>query len=85
MGQMGTAKWDLHGESGALANCALDSNVATMESDEFLDECQSNPSAFVGPGMCALDPMKALKYPLAVLLWNADSRVADLQFNSTIA
>ena len=82
---MGSAKRDRHDESSALANRALDSKTATMKSDEFLNECQTNPSALVGPGMSALDPMKTLKNPLAVLFGNSDSRVADLQFNSTIS
>ena len=52
-----------HDECAALTDCALHSHVAAMQFDQFLNERQSDPRAFVRPGLSALDPMKALEHP----------------------
>ena len=47
-----------------------------MQFDQFLNECQSDPCAFVRPGVDALDAMKAFEHPLEMLLGNSHAPVS---------
>ena len=73
-----------HRECTTLTQRALHAHLAAMEPDQFLNEGQANPCAFERPAMSPLDAMKALEYPVAVLLGNPHSRIADLQLDGAI-
>src|SRR6516162_3049821 len=70
-----------HRKRAALTERALYPHTAAVQFDQFLNECQSDPGAFVRPGVSALDSMKALEHSLAMLLRDSHSCVADLQLH----
>src|SRR5580704_13746297 len=81
---MGLAAGNRHRKRAALTERALHPHAATVQFNQFLNECQSDPCAFVRPGVDALDAMKALEHPLEMLLGNSHSCVANLQFHYAV-
>src|SRR5262245_39288526 len=73
-----------HRKRAADANRARHPHAATVQFDQFLNEGQSNPRAFMCPGGRALDAMKALEYLLELVVGNSHNRVADLQFHGAV-
>src|SRR5215469_9116265 len=78
------AAWNRHRKHAALTERALHPHTAAVQFDQFLNECESDPGAFVRSGVSALDAMKALKHSLAMLLRDSHSCVADLQLHCAI-
>src|SRR6516164_7266843 len=78
---MGLAARNRHRKRAALSERALYPHATTVQSDEFLNECQSDPCAFVRPGVDTLDAMKALEHTLALVVGDAHACVTDLQFH----
>ena len=81
---MGLAASNRHRERAALTERALHTHAAAMQFDQFLNECQSDPCAFVSPRVDALDTVKPLEHPVEMLLGNSDSCVTDLQFHYAV-
>ena len=73
-----------HDERAAFTDRALHPHLAAVQLDQLLNERQADARAFVGSGLRALDPMKTLEHPRALVLGNADARVADPQFRRTV-
>ena len=63
---------------------ALHPHLAAVQLDQLLNERQPDSGAFVGTGLGALDPMKTLEHPRALVLGNSHSRIADLQFRRAV-
>src|SRR5580692_3705421 len=81
---MGLAASNRHRKRAASTERALHPHAATVKFNQFLNKCQSDPCAFVRPGLDALDAMKALEHPLEMLIGNSHSCVADLQFHYAV-
>ena len=82
--QMLFAARNRHRERAADANGALHPHTAAVQFHQFLNQRQSDPCAFVGPGLGALDAVKALEHLLEMLLGYSHACVADLQFHCAV-
>ena len=82
--QMLFAARNRHRECAAGANGALHPHTAAVQLDQFLNQRQSDPRAFVRPGRGALDAMEAFEHPLAMLFGDSHARVADPQFHRAV-
>src|SRR5215469_18574384 len=75
---------NFHRECATETNGALHPHTAPVQFDQFLNECQSDPDAFVRSGVSALDAMKAFEHSLAMLLRDSHACVVDLQLHCAI-
>src|SRR5580698_8134777 len=78
------ATWNSNRECAAGAHGALHPHISAMQFDQFLNQCQSDPRAFVRPSSGALDAMEAFEHPFAMLLRDSDARVANPQFHCAV-
>src|SRR5580693_10090371 len=78
------ATWNSHRECAAGTHGALHLHTSAMQFDQFLNQCQADPRAFVRPSSGALDAMEAFEHSLAMLLRDSDARVADTQFHYAV-
>src|SRR5580658_7993005 len=57
----------------------MHSELAAMESNELLDERETDAGAFVAARMCALDAVEAFEDARQVLLTDADARIRHFE------
>ncbi len=70
---------DAYEERGSESLLALHSELASMEANELLNECESDARAFVAPRACAFDAVKAFEDARQIFLSDADARIGDLE------
>jgi hypothetical protein len=49
-----------------------------MKAYQFLDQCESNPGALVGPTAHTLDAMETLEYSGPLFIWNTQTCIFNL-------
>jgi len=82
-GEMRGAERNGDCEGGALAECAIDTDGAAVELDEFLDESQTDAAAFVGATTGVLHAVETVKEVRQFFCGDADAGVADGEFDGT--
>src|SRR5215472_3589470 len=81
---MSFAKAHRHRKRAAGANRALHLRDTAVQLHQFLNDRQSDPRSFMGPGGYMLNAMKALEHLLALVVGNAHAGVADLQLHGAV-
>src|SRR5690348_9248993 len=81
---MRSAARERYREGAAMAQGALQAQLAAVQFHQFLHQSQSNAGSLVGSRPRILHSVKALKYPLLFFFRDTDARITDREFDRTI-
>src|SRR5205085_3361350 len=74
--KMARPQWDGHCEFCALPNAASYDNLATVLTDQLLDQRQPDTGALIGAAVLAFNAVKPLEDPRQLAFRNSNARIA---------